>query len=105
MNSGLDHTHESRRLAGRVEGAQERRAREDAMKAIARDIPNPKIFAQYIPIVFVEALMSARVNRDGGQVSAHLACEMSRWGLVEVRGPHLTAFGFQVRKALIEGGH
>lgn len=83
------------------------RAYRDAMKAIARDLPVPEKVARYLPLEQVEALSMAYRSQDGcfrlrGQDMEREAPLMRLHGLVEMRGPYLTAFGMQVRKALRE---
>lgn len=95
-----------------TEEQMQTRAHRDAMAAIARDIPNPKKFARYMPLNFVEMLLRARhctiggSNPDGGLcVEPHEAEALRPYGLVAAgTGPHgrfLTAFGLAVRRALV----
>lgn len=77
-----------------------RRARNDALGAIARDIPDPAEYARYIPLVFAEALTAATQTMTGYHVSREQAELMRPYGLVEYGGRCLTAFGIKVRQAL-----
>lgn len=85
--------------------ADDRRAYRDAMKALARDIAAPATVARYLPLDQVEALSLAYKSQDGcfrlrGCDLGEIAQTMRIGGLVEMRGPYLTAYGMKVRKAL-----
>lgn len=75
------------------------------MKAIARDIPDPKRYASWAPLWICEALLNATL-RNGNEwlCRAQDAEVLKPYGLVEA-GPGkrgLTAFAIKVRKALLE---
>lgn len=79
----------------------------DALRAIARDVPDPAEFARQLPLVFVESLLTATRSQDPlhcgeFRVSDEMARPMQQLGLVAVGGPYLGLFGGRVRKALIE---
>lgn len=80
------------------------KARRDAFVAIARDIPDPELFAQYLPQRFVLALEASRVGPLGWRVDTEFAPEMRDWGLVEYGGDCLTAYGLAVRRAVLSWG-
>lgn len=76
-------------------------ARKDAMKAIARDIPDPDDYARYLPLPIVTALLSAwNYQSYGWAVSREIAPYLRPLGLVAYNGCGLTAFGYSVLLAL-----
>lgn len=93
------------RLDGKRMAAGEDRARRDAMKAIARDIPDPALFARLMPLVLADALAGAW-HPSGRicewQVAEGHAVLLRPWGLCEYGGRCLTGFGVSVRRVLIE---
>jgi len=81
-------------------------ARQDAMKAFARDLPNPEDAAFYLHFAEANALRRAtRVNVRNGfvlhatQADARLLRPL---GLCEVGGREITTFGRRVRDCLME---
>ena len=83
------------------------RAYRDAMKAIARDMPDPAEFAGQLKLVYVQALVHSRVCPEGWRIADGFetaAPAMRRGGLVDVQSYCLTAFGLKVRAALIAEG-
>ena len=79
----------------------ERRARQDAMKAIARDIPDPDDYARLMPLSLVTALLSAwNYQSYGWIVSREIAPYLRPLGLVAYNDCGLTAFGYSVMLAL-----
>ena len=87
------------RVAGRVEAAQERRARSDAMRAIARDIPDPRDYAYQLGAEYCEMLLSATL-RDSWYVTEAVAKRLRPHGLCEYGGTGLTGFAMAVRREL-----
>lgn len=73
----------------------------DALRSIRMEIPDPEEYAQSLPLNVVNALMGSYLHHDCWRVyEEHL--EMLRpYSLIEARGPHLSAFGFAVRKVLL----
>lgn len=79
----------------------ESRARIDALRAIARDIPDPAEYASHLPDWAVEALLSAtKDHADGWCAPAATAAALRPLGLVGYGTRGLTAFGWAVRQAL-----
>jgi hypothetical protein len=89
-------------LPGIAERSAERRARKDALLAIARDIPDPDDYAQQMSLELAEALAGATRSPQGYRVRPEVAGWMRPFGLVEYGGRHLTAFGSAVRQALLQ---
>lgn len=78
------------------------RATRDAMKAIARDIPDPDEYARQLPPWAAEALVqAARTPSDGWCVPAHLARMLRPLGLAGYGTNGLTAFGWRVRQIIV----
>lgn len=70
-------------------------ARNDALKAIARDIPDPAEYAYYLDATIVDALLTAR--RRGFWCVSREAAEILRpHGLCEYGGAGLTVFAIKV---------
>lgn len=81
------------------------KARRDAMKHMAQDIPCPVEFARSLPLVLVDALVKAsRAPNNEYLVHPEHAAMLKPLGLVDAgTGKRcLGAFGMQVRKALLE---
>lgn len=87
------------RLAGKIEAASERRAHGDAMRAIARDIPDPRDYAYQLGAEYVAMLLGATL-RDNWYVTEAVAKVLRPHGLCEYGGTGLTAFGIMVRREL-----
>ena len=80
------------------------RAMRDALRSIARDIPDPKRYASWAPLWVCEALLRASLHNGNEWLAApNDAPDLKPLGLVEAgqgkRG--LTAFAIGVRKALM----
>ncbi len=79
----------------------DKQAREDALLAIARDIPDPEQYAWGLPLEAAEALLSATQSaKYGPKVSRDAAAVLRPYGLVEYGGEGVTAFGWAVRRVL-----
>ena len=97
------------RLAQEVDwlshSAAQRRARHDALRDIARDLPDPARYARYLPLEVVEALVGAWLsnNNDEWRVSREAAELLRPFGLVGYGTQGLTGFGIGVRKAILAG--
>lgn len=79
-----------------------KRARQDAMKHVAQDIPRPEDYARYMPLDHAEALMRARPGSEGEWISkGPLLADMRRAGLIGYGCDFLTAFGLAVRRVLL----
>lgn len=79
-----------------------RRARDDALHAIARDLPDPADYAAALPPEVAGALMEAVHGRNGG-LWAHdgpLVPILRSLGLVAINDRQLTGFAIEVRYAL-----
>lgn len=89
---------------GRPVAPLETRAYRDAMRAIARDIPDVETYARLMPLAQAEMLMAATFSGDGFKVPHHHAHLLRPFGLVEagVGQRCLTAFAIKVRRALLE---
>jgi len=77
------------------------RAKSDAFRAIAKDIPDPKAFADQMLLVHAEMLISASFRAGSYFVYCADLYRLRRMGLVEFGGNCLTAFGIAVRRALV----
>lgn len=64
-------------------------------------IPDPEEFAYRLTEVELVALRGAWCGNQGWRVAFRYAAELAREGLVEVRGPGLTAFGLAVRRVIM----
>lgn len=82
----------------------ERRARLDAMRHIARDVPDPETYARRLAPELALLLVNARTRRGSLRVTTEAARRLKPFGLVEAGqvGTKLTAFGMKVRRALLE---
>lgn len=79
----------------------ERRARLDAAKAIALDIPDPDDYARHMPLLLCRALLTAWSYQSyGWMVSREIAPYLRPLGLVAYNDCGLTAFGYSVLRAL-----
>lgn len=86
------------------------RARRDAMKAIARDIPDPAEFAEFLLLeyprlhVAVRDAWTARDTRWAGEWRVDDACvrPLQKLGVVNIAEPTLSNFGKAVRAAILE---
>lgn len=95
-------------IAPTLEQEQARRAKLDAMKAVARDIPDPRRYARQIPLEDAQALVNAeRINlvwyyrADTPRALLHkLRCV----GLCYLEDRGLTHFARAVRRVLAEEG-
>lgn len=77
------------------------RARRDYLRSLIADLPKPEDFIWHLPFAVINALVGAWQSNQGcWRVESAAAEECSRWGVVEVQGPYLTAFGMAVRRAL-----
>lgn len=87
----------------------------DALRDMSRDhqlrMPTPREFAWHLPVWAVQALLQAYRSNDlansgcpriSYDVTPQQRRELALSGLVEIKGPHLTAFGSKVRKVLLE---
>ena len=94
------HDHSAAFLATKAEN----RAWEDAMRVIARDVPDPATYAKLLSLPIAEILTGARSRLGSYYVSRQDAVTLRPAGLTECgEGKRcLTAFGIQVRKALLE---
>lgn len=80
----------------------EGRARVDALRAIARDIPDPAEYAAYLPDWAVTAMLaSAKDHSDDWCAPRDAAAALRPLGLVGYGTRGLTAFGWAVRQALL----
>lgn len=87
--------------ATRAHAMLDRRAEKDAMKAIARDIPDPDDYARLMPLSLVTALLTAWNHRTyGWAVTREVAPYLRPLGLVAYNGCGLTVFGYQVMLVL-----
>lgn len=82
------------------------RARRDAARAIACDIPDPVEYARHVPLRIAVALVEAHGHAQGRRVAlgfADLFADMRDMGLMDAgtNKAFLTAFGLQVRRALL----
>lgn len=76
-------------------------ARQDALRAIARDIPDPEDYAYHLPLWAADALLAATKHSSyGWRVPRRLALRLRPYGLVAYNDDGLTAFGWAVRCAL-----
>ena len=82
---------------------QARKARRDAIVAMAASLPNPEVFAQYLPARWFMALEASRVGPLGWRVDPEFAEEMRPWGLVAAGTGNccLTAYGLAVRRVVM----
>jgi len=80
------------------------RAKRDALSAIARDIPDPKVFARYLTADIADMLVSASFRHSSYYVYSPDSYKLRRMGLMECRGNCLTAFGIRVRRELVDQG-
>lgn len=77
------------------------RAKRDAQRALARDIPDPVAVAQYMSLYLVEALLRSHKTHVGIVEVAEADAELLRpYGICEYGGRYLTAHGMAVRAAL-----
>lgn len=87
----------------------------DALRDMSRDhqlrMPAPREVAWHLPLWAAEALAKAYRSNDhqnsgcprlGYDIKPEQRRELALSGLVEIKGPHLTAFGSKVRKVLLE---
>jgi hypothetical protein len=73
------------------------------MRDVAVNIPDPHIYASFLPEVLASALRSAwKRGRDECCVTPFDADLLRPYGLCCFRNYALTAFGMKVRKALME---
>jgi hypothetical protein len=90
----------------RPNAEDERRARLDAMRAAARDIPNPMAYARLIPLDEAEAMVNAeRINLVWyyrADTPAKLLHKLRCVGLCYLEDRGLTHFARAVRLVLIE---
>lgn len=77
-------------------------ARRDAMRSMRFEIPDHEEFAQRLPLVATHALMTAWSSETGWRVSEARAKVLRPYSLVEIGGPHLSAFGIKVRRVLVK---
>lgn len=81
-------------------------ARRDAMKAIARDLPDPARYAQSLPLPVVQALEGARKSYGAWRFADDVHPDVMRWmraaGLAYMAkdDPCLTYYAQRVRRAL-----
>jgi hypothetical protein len=85
----------------------EQSARIDAARHMLADLPDPRQYAHHLPLHLVEALTAARKNKTyGWMVGEDHAAELRSLGLVGFgrgrEGQGVTAFGWAVRRALLE---
>ena len=73
----------------------------DAMRSIRMEIPEPEEYAKQLPLAVVNALLGASMRNGAWCVSEVRTAMLRPYSLVEARGPHLSAFGFAVRKVLL----
>ncbi len=78
----------------------ERRAKADAKRHMAADIPCPRDFAQWLEVEYVEMLMSAH-RRDTWYVTEAAAKKLRHLGLCGYGTTGLTSFGIMVRRELM----
>jgi len=76
-----------------------KRAKADAIKAMAADITCPRDFAHWLEVEYVEMLLSARL-RDTWHVTEAAARRLRPLGLCGYGSTGLTAFGIMVRREL-----
>lgn len=76
------------------------RARRDAQRSMAWEIPSPREYAQYMASRHVVMLLAAYQHKVAWYVNREAARELREYGLVEIRGTALTAFGMHVRREL-----
>ncbi len=91
-------------LIERASAPFERRARADARRHIATDIPDPAVFARYLSEAEFNALATARCRLSIWRVDPDLAATLRPSGLCECGGDALTNFGVAVLRALQEDG-
>lgn len=77
----------------------DRRAKRDAQRHMAADIPCPRDFAQWLEVQYVEMLFSAQ-RRDTWYVSESIARQLRPLGLCGYGTTGLTAFGIKVLREL-----
>lgn len=65
-------------------------------------LPDPKETAFHLTERELFALSGAWLTPTGWRVRIELQAELAREGFCEVRGPHLTAYGFAVRRVVLE---
>lgn len=96
---GADHAAEAKRAAAWAE-----RAKRDAMKHIAKDIPGPKQFAYCLSGDEVEALQTAHRQYGVWHVAGRVAAILKPSGICEAGKGRtaLTNFGIAVMTALRE---
>lgn len=93
-----------REAAFRAVRSERDRAKRDALRAIARDIPDPAEYARQCPLWIAEALVAARYVPQANEfrVSLDTAVKLKPYGLVDAGTgiTALTAFAIAVRRAL-----
>ncbi len=80
------------------------RAFNDALRSIA-SMPDPAEAAMWLPETCIVGLIAAYDSRGAPRHATEtfgIANEMRQAGLIEVNGPHLTAFGNAVRRVIME---
>ena len=88
----------------------ERAAFEDAVRSIARDIPDPVKVAELLQVWAIDALTGAvratdQENAGCWRLPYNLSKDQEEWfrkrSMIDLQTPHLTAFGCKVRKAVL----
>lgn len=81
-------------------------ARKDALRDMAKGIPDPKQYAFELPLACVTILLAATLVGKQGRgifkVAEHDAQFIRPYGLCDYASTCLTAFGMNVRRALLE---
>jgi len=92
------------------------RAYADALRDMARDagpVPHPSTTAFSLPLWAARALQLAHRSNDPANSGCYrlphdVNPEQRRWlalgGMVEIKGPYLTAYGTKIRKCLMREG-
>lgn len=79
----------------------------DAMRAMARNLPDARAYADWLEPVFADAIMSANKTLTGWRVpDGPLIAPLRSLGLIGIRDRELTCFALDVRRELkkVEAG-
>lgn len=96
----LSHADQWEREIIRALEADEVRARNDAMRHMVADLPDPAKYARYLPAAIVQMLLGATRSANGYKVYGSIAKELRPYGLCDYCSNELTNFGCAVRRAL-----
>ncbi|CDO34066.1 hypothetical protein [Novosphingobium sp. KN65.2] len=77
-------------------------ARRDAMRSMRFEVPDAEEYARRLPAGVVEALKSGWKSPTGFRVTSDRADLLRPYSLVECKGTHLSAFGLNVRRVLLQ---